>query len=43
MYYAKNLEQTAGEGKYYADGLSLQAFALTRLGGPLNEIIELID
>jgi len=43
LYYAKFLEQSAREGEYYAEGLLYQAFALRRLGGTLEEIIELID
>ncbi len=43
LYYAKILEQTAKDGKYYAEALLLQAFALKRLGSSLNVILELID
>ncbi|PEJ60840.1 hypothetical protein CN692_01765 [Bacillus sp. AFS002410] len=43
LHYAKILEKTAKEGTWYAEALVLQAFALRRVNGTLNEVLELID
>ncbi|PEK98870.1 hypothetical protein [Bacillus sp. AFS017336] len=43
LHYAKILEKTAKEGTWYAEALLIQSFSLRRLGGTLNEVLELIN
>lgn len=43
LYYAERLRKMVKDGEYYGRALMYKSFALARLGGSLNEIIELTE
>ncbi|MFF2877566.1 helix-turn-helix domain-containing protein [Gottfriedia sp. NPDC057991] len=43
LYYAERLRKMVKDGEYYGRALMYKSFALARLGGSLEEILELIE
>ncbi|MFB7140380.1 helix-turn-helix domain-containing protein [Gottfriedia sp. NPDC056225] len=43
LYYAERLRKLVKDGEYYGRALMYKSFALARLGGTLEEIVELTD